>query len=162
MHMGLITTGVLWCTINFLKSAAFVMKWLCTPWQGSFETPFQCEMPREPCNIYINTRKIYWHNHVNAVCCSRMGPAPHQGDRFFQNMRYACWVYFRRSLPSLATVEFKFSRKSMKLARPCSCHAHVWILHHTSFKYSRLNLDLTLQQRCEVIFVCLFGWVLVI
>ena len=119
-------------------------------------------MRREPCNIYINTRKIYWHNHVNAVCCSRMGPAPHQVDRFFQNMRYACRVYFRRSLPSLATVEFKFSRKSMKLARPCSCHAHVWILHHTSFKYSRLNLDLTLQQRCEVIFVCLFGWVLVI
>ena len=58
-------------------------------------------MQREPCNIYINTRKIYWHNHVNAVCCSRMGPAPHQGARFFQNMRYACWVYFRRSLPSL-------------------------------------------------------------
>ena len=97
-------------------------------------------MWREPCNIYINTRKIYWHNHVNAVCCSRMGPAPHQGDIFFQNMRYTCWVYFGRSLPSLATVEFKFSKKSMKLARPCSCHAHVWILHHTSFKYFKTEL----------------------
>ena len=110
---------------SMCKSCPFKM------FQGSFETPFQCEGSHV---IYI-----YIQEKFTDIIMWVLSPAAEWGllligDRFFQNMRYACWVYFRRSLPSLATVEFKFSKKSMKLARPCSCHAHVWILHHTSFK----------------------------
>ena len=66
---------------------------------------------------------------MNAVCCSRMGPALHQGDGLFQNMRYACWEYFRRALPSLATVESNFSKQSIKLARACCCHTYVGLAY---------------------------------
>jgi len=67
---------------------------------------------------------------MNTVFCSRTTPAPCQGDGFFQNLTYACLVWFRRALQNLAIIDYEFAKQLTKLARAYRHHAHVWILHH--------------------------------